>query len=302
MVGRRAATAAERMLRVAVIGTQGQLARSLAELSGDGVAIACIGRPLLDLAEPETVAAVLDELPADIVVNAAAYTAVDRAESEAELAFRINRGGAAAVAAVCARRNLPLIHLSTDYVFDGNRSGAWRETDPCHPQTVYGASKLAGEQAVLAAWPATVVLRTAWLHSPFGSNSVKTMLRLSAERDRLRVVADQHGSPTYAPDLAVAILAMARRLVASGDAALSGIFHLAGAGETTWHGLAVTTMAMAGRGVKVDPITTAEYPTPAKRPANSVLDTARIETVYGLRLPPWQEGLRRGVARLLSPV
>lgn len=289
------------MLRLTVIGTQGQLARSLAELSGDdGVSVTCIGRSLLDLTEPETVAAALEGLPTDIVVNTAAYTAVDRAESEADLAFRINRDGAAALAAVCARRNLPLIHLSTDYVFDGNRSGVWRETDPCHPQTVYGASKLAGEQAVLAAFPMAVILRTAWLHSPFGSNFVKTMLQLSAERDHLRVVADQHGSPTYAPDLARSIVTMARRLTATREAALSGIFHLAGAGETTRHGLAVTTMAMAGRGVLVDPITTAEYPTPAKRPANSVLDTAKIEAVYGLRLPPWQEGLRHCVARLLS--
>lgn len=288
------------MLRLAVIGTQGQLARSLAELSGDDAAITCIGRPLLDLAEPETVAAALDELPADIVVNTAAYTAVDKAESEADLAFAINRDGAAAVAGVCARRNLPLIHISTDYVFDGTRSGAWRETDACHPQGVYGASKLAGEQAVLAAFPAAVILRTAWLHSPFGTNFVKTMLRLSAERDRLRVVADQHGSPTYAPDLAVAILAMARRLAGARDAALSGIFHLAGSGEITWHGLAVTTMAMAGRGILVDPIATADYPTPVTRPANSVLHTAKIEAAYGLRLPPWQEGVRHGVARLLS--
>lgn len=288
------------MLRLAVIGTQGQLARSLAELSGDGVSVTCIGRPLLDLAQPETVAAALDGLPADILVNAAAYTAVDRAESDPDPAFRINRDGAAAVAAICARRDLPLIHLSTDYVFDGTKVGAWRETDACHPQTVYGASKLAGEQAVLAACPAAVILRTAWLHSPFGSNFVKTMLRLSMERDRLRVVADQHGSPTYAPDLAVAIVAMARRLAGPRDSTLSGIFHLAGAGETTWHGLAVTTMAMAGRGVLVDPITTAEYPTPARRPANSVLDTAKIEAVYGLRLPPWQEGVRQGVARLLD--
>ncbi|QDO99591.1 dTDP-4-dehydrorhamnose reductase [Ferrovibrio terrae] len=287
-------------MRVAVIGTQGQLARSLAELSGDDAAITCIGRPLLDLAEPETVAVALDELPADIVVNAAAYTAVDRAESEADLAFAINRDGAAAVADVCARRNLPLIHLSTDYVFDGTGSGAWRETDACHPQSVYGASKLAGEQAVLAAFPAAVILRTAWLHSPFGTNFVKTMLRLSAERDRLRVVADQHGSPTYAPDLATAILAMARRLAGARDAALSGIFHLAGSGETTWHGLAVTTMAMAGRGILVDPISTADYPTPVTRPANSVLATAKIAAAYGIRLPPWQEGVRHGVARLLS--
>lgn len=288
------------MLRVAVIGTQGQVARSLSELSGDDVAVSCIGRPLLDLAQPDTVPAVLDDLPADIVVNTAAYTAVDKAESEAGLAFAINRDGAAAVAAICARRNLPLIQLSTDYVFDGTKSGAYIETDACHPQSVYGASKLAGEQAVLDAFPAAVILRTAWVHSPFGSNFVKTMLRLSAERDRLRVVADQHGSPTYAPDLAAAIVTMARRLAGPRDRTLSGIFHLAGAGETTWHGLAVTTMAMAGRGILVDPISTADYPTPVVRPANSVLNTAKIEAIYGIRLPPWQEGVRHGVARLLS--
>lgn len=285
------------MLRLAVIGAQGQVARSLAELSGEAIAITCIGRPLLDLAKPDTVAATLADLPADVVVNAAAYTAVDKAEAEPDLAYAINRDGAAAVAAVCARRGLPLIHLSTDYVFDGHKAGAWRESDPCHPLSVYGASKLAGEQAVLAACPEAMILRTAWLHSPFGRNFVSAMLRLSAERDHLRVVADQHGSPTYAPDLAVAILSMARQLREGGP---GGVFHLAGAGETTWHGLAVATMAMVHRGVPVDPITTADYPTAAKRPANSVLDTAKIESVYGLRLPPWQEGLRRCVARLLS--
>lgn len=285
------------MLRVAVIGTQGQVAQSLAEAAGSDIAITCIGRPVLDLAQPETVASALADLPADLIVNAAAYTAVDRAESEADLAFRINRDGAAAVAQVCARRRLPLLHVSTDYVFGGDKAGAWREDDACHPQGVYGASKLAGEQAVQAALPSAVILRTAWVHSPFGSNFVRTMLRLSAERDRLRVVADQQGSPTYAPDLAVAMLALARRLADGGEA---GVFHLAGSGATTWHGLAVEIMAAAGRTVSVDAITTADYPTPAKRPANSVLDTAKVAAVYGIRLPPWQDGVRRGVARLLA--
>ena len=285
------------MLRVAVIGTQGQLARSLAEIAAGDVTVTCIGRPQLDLAQPETVAPGLADLPADLVVNAAAYTAVDRAESESDLAFRINRDGAAAVAAVCARRGLPLVHVSTDYVFDGRKAGAWREDDPCNPQGVYGASKLAGEQAVLAALPAAVILRTAWVHSPFGSNFVRTMLRLGAERDRLRVVADQQGSPTYAPDLAAAILVLARKLAAGGE---TGVFHLAGAGSTTWHGLAVEIMAAAGRGIPVDAITTTDYPTPAQRPANSVLDTAKIASAYGIRLPPWQDGVRRCVARLLA--
>jgi dTDP-4-dehydrorhamnose reductase len=287
------------MLRVAVIGTQGQLARSLAEIVAEDVQVMCIGRPQLDLAVPDTVTSALSDLPADLVVNAAAYTAVDRAESEPDLAFAINRDGAAAVAAVCARRHLPLIHVSTDYVFDGRRTGAYLETDPCNPQGIYGASKLAGEQAVQAVLPAAVILRTAWVHSPFGSNFVRTMLRLSMERDSLRVVADQQGSPSYAPDLATAILVMARALCGSSTAGLSGIFHLAGAGATTWHGLAVEIMAAAGRNIPVDAITTADYPTPARRPANSVLDTARIAAAYGIRLPPWQDGVRRCVARLL---
>lgn len=281
------------MLRVAVIGRQGQLARALAELSGDDVAVTCIGRPQLDLAQPESIAAALQSLPADIVINAAAYTAVDKAESEADLAFRINRDGATAVAEACANRKLPLIHISTDYVFAGDQPESWSEADPCQPQSVYGASKLAGEQAVQAAWPAAVILRTAWIHSPFGNNFVRTMLRLSTERDRLRVVADQHGSPTYAPDLAVAILAMAKQGTSG------GIFHLAGAGAATWHDVAVEAMRAAGRNIPVDAITTAEYPTPAKRPANSVLNTAKIASLHGIRLPPWQDGVRRCVARLL---
>lgn len=287
------------MLRIAVIGMQGQLARALAEAGNAAVAVTCIGRPQLDLAKPESVAAALAAQPADLVVNAAAYTAVDRAESEPDLALAINRDGAAAVAAACARRRLPLIHLSTDYVFDGTKAAPYREDDSCQPQGVYGRSKLAGEQAVQAACPGAVILRTAWLHSPFGGNFVRTMLRLAGEGQALRVVADQKGSPTYAPDLAAAILAMAPPL-AGGDAALSGIFHLAGAGAASWHDFAVAIMAAAGRTVPVTAITTADYPTPAKRPANSVLDTAKIAAAYGIRLPPWQDGLRRCVARLLA--
>lgn len=286
------------MLRLAVIGTQGQLARSLAELTGPDISVTCIGRPQLDLAQPDTVAAALSDLPADVVVNAAAYTAVDKAESETDFTFRINRDGAAAVAQVCAKRGLPLIHVSTDYVFDGTKTGAYREEDACNPQGVYGASKLAGEQVVQAVKPDAVILRTAWVHSPFGNNFVKTMLRLSAERDRLRVVADQQGSPTYAPDLAIAIITIAKQM--AGGKAVPGIFHLAGAGATTWHQVAVETMKAAGRSIPVDAITTADYPTPAKRPANSVLDTAKIAAVYGIHLSSWQDGVARGVARLLA--
>ncbi|HEX6959443.1 MAG TPA: dTDP-4-dehydrorhamnose reductase [Ferrovibrio sp.] len=292
------------MPRIAVIGSAtGQLAHSLLEAAPSEVML--LGRPQLDLSSPDTVKAALASVKADIVVNAAAYTAVDRAESEPDMAFRVNRDGAAAVAEACYRQHLPLIHVSTDYVFDGCKPGAWREGDDCNPQGVYGRSKWEGEQAVLASGARAVVLRTAWVHSPFGNNFVKTMLRLARERDGLRVVDDQHGSPTYAPDLASAILAMTTRLVAEpANAALTDIFHLAGAGSATWCGFAREIMTVAAqcgvRSVPVQAITTADYPTPAKRPTNSVLDTAKIWQVYNLVLPPWQDGVRRCVARLLA--
>lgn len=296
------------MLRVIVIGSQGQLARSLAEAAGGApdLSLICLGRPVLDMSNAAALDAALAKHPADLVVNAAAYTAVDRAEAEPNAAFAVNRDGAAALAAACARRDLPLIHVSTDYVFDGAASAPYREDAPCNPQSVYGRSKYEGEQAVLAACRRAVVLRTAWLHSPFGSNFVATMLRLSRERDRLRVVADQHGSPTYAPELAAAILAMARRIQAAGNAepGLFGIFHLAGAGAATWCDFAREIMAAAAvhgcRPVPVEAITTADYTTAARRPAYAVLDTGKIAAAYGIRLPPWHDGAARCVARLLA--
>jgi dTDP-4-dehydrorhamnose reductase len=297
------------MLHVAVIGGgNGQLARSLAETAAkpeSGCRVSLLGRPDFDLAEPAALPRLLAALAPQAVINAAAYTAVDRAESEPDAAFRINRDGAAAIAAACAGLGLPLVHVSTDYVFDGSGRRPWREDDPCAPTGVYGRSKLEGEYAVQAALPAAVILRTAWVHSPFGANFVRTMLRLAGERDRLRVVADQQGCPTYAPDLAVALLALVRRRAgAPGDPALGGIFHLAGAGATSWHGLAREVMAVSqrlgGPHKPVDPIATADYPTPARRPANSVLDCSRIASAYDLGLPDWRDGAARCVARLLK--
>lgn len=295
------------MIRIAVIGgSNGQLARSLAEAATDSdCTVSLLGRPQFDLADPAPLPRLLTEIAPQIVINAAAYTAVDRAESEPDAAFRINRDGPAAIAAACAALSLPLVHVSTDYVFDGSGSRPWREDDPCAPTGVYGQSKWAGEQAVLAALPGATILRTAWVHSPFGSNFVKTMLRLATERDRLRVVADQQGCPTYAPDLAIALLAFARQRAATpDDPALAGVFHLAGAGATSWWGLACAVMEASGRygGPQrpVDPITTADYPTPARRPANSVLDCSRIAAACGIRLPDWHEGVERCVTRLLA--
>ncbi len=293
------------MLRIAVIGLHGQLARSLAELADDEVQIACLGRPDLDLTDPPTIAAALWKVPADIVVNAAAYTAVDRAESEPDLAFAVNRDGAGALATSCTQLGLPLIHISTDYVFDGSKPDPYVETDSCNPQAVYARSKYEGELAVQESGAHAAILRTAWVHSPFGANFVRTMLRLAGERDRLRVVSDQHGSPTYAPHLAHAIVSMAQRMTMEPhNDALFRVFHLAGSGSTTWHGLASEVMAVRadlGLGaVPIDPIATAEYPTPVKRPANSVLDCSHIQAIYGIRLPPWQDGVRACVKRLLA--
>lgn len=295
-----------RPLRIAVIGRNGQLARSLADVGAarPEIEVISIGRAQVDLAKPGDLAPALAAIQPELVINTAAYTAVDKAEAEPEEAFRINRDGAAAVARACADQHVPLIHISTDYVFDGTGSVPYRETDPCNPQGVYGRSKLDGEQRVLAQHPDAIVLRTAWLHSPYGTNFVRTMLRLAGERDELRVVADQRGSPTYAPDLADALLTMAQRRIATPAAAMKGVFHLAGSGQGSWWEVAKAimseTQSLGSRSVPVHPITTAEYPTPARRPAWSVLDTTKATTIFGVTLPPWRDGLRRGVTALLS--
>ncbi|MFC0219597.1 dTDP-4-dehydrorhamnose reductase [Pseudochelatococcus lubricantis] len=295
-------------MRIAVTGRDGQVATALAEIcertgAARGIEIIRLGRPELDLAEPGTVQAALAQTRPDAIVNAAAFTAVDLAETEAEAAFAVNAAGAGAVAAAARALSVPVIQLSTDYVFDGRKPSPYREDDPTGPVSIYGKSKLAGEQAVAAATPDHVILRTAWVYAPYGKNFVLTMLRLAETRDELRVVADQHGCPTYAPDIAEALVAVAANLLARpGDADLRGIFHLTGAGEATWAQLAEETFALArqfgGSGARVTPITTAEYPTPARRPQNSRLDGTKLAQLHGVRLPDWRQSLARCVARL----
>jgi len=294
-------------MRIFVLGAEGQVARSLREAAAADptLALACAARPDVDLARPETIGPALEAFRPDLVVNPAAYTAVDKAESEAELAFAINRDGAAAVAAAAARVGAPIIHLSTDYVFDGAKDGLYVETDPVAPQGVYGRSKLEGEQAVAGANPRHLILRTAWVYAPFGANFVRTMLRLSGERDRLRVVDDQIGCPTYAPDIADAVLAIARRLAATGwRDEYGGVTHVAGPDAVSWCGFARAVAAGAaargGREVPVDAITTADYPTPARRPANSRLSIARLAEVFDVRPPPLADSLGRCLDRLLE--
>jgi len=291
-------------MTVLVIGRNGQVARCLAEAElPDGWRLVCRGRAEgCSITDPEALARTLDAVKPGIVVNASAYTAVDAAETDAENAYRVNRDGPAALAGLAAARGTPLIHFSTDYVFAGDKE-RYREDDPVAPLNVYGASKAAGETAVRERHGQHVILRTSWVYSPFGTNFVKTMLRLGESRPELRIVADQHGAPTSARDLAAAVVTIARR-IGAGDGRF-GTFHIAGGGETTWFGLAEAvfrhTGARSGPTPRLVPIGTAEYPTPARRPPSSRLDCSKLADAYGIRLPHWQESLSACLDELAVP-
>jgi dTDP-4-dehydrorhamnose reductase len=293
-------------MRILVIGRSGQLAQSLARVGPTrGVALSLAGRPEVDMGDAGSLGRSIAAMQPDVVINAAAYTAVDKAESEREVAFAINAGGPGALAAATAAAGVPLIHVSTDYVFDGSKSAPYLETDPTGPVNAYGASKLEGERGVAAHNPRHVIVRTAWVVSPFGANFVKTMLRLAAERDELRVVADQVGSPTYAIDLADWLISIAEQVVAlpEGDRAW-GVTNLANTGAASWAEVAevalAASVAYGRRRVPVRAITTAEYPTPARRPANSLLDLARSKALFGLRPSTWQDAIGRCVEELCA--
>ena len=286
---------------VLVTGGAGQLASALAASPG----IHRVGRPAFDFDRPETIDTAFQAANPRLVINAAAYTAVDKAETDGEAAFHANRDGPAHLARLCREASIPLIHVSTDYVFDGLKPDPYVETDPVAPQGVYGASKLAGEQAVMASGANAIILRTAWVYAAAGKNFVRTMLTLGKTRDRLSVVADQQGCPTAAADLADAITTIVALLDRSGwQPGYQGIFHAAGSGATTWHGLAVATFQEAARHgapvPQVTPIATADWPTPAKRPANSRLDCARLRDIFGVRLPHWRESLTRTVDAIFA--
>jgi len=293
-------------MRIAVTGGPGQLVLSMGERAGaHGHVVIAVGPPALDLAAPddEAIFAALAAAKPDAIVNAAAHTAVDRAESERALAFAINADGAGAVALAAARLDVPLVHVSTDYVFAGDKPSPYTEDDATGPTGVYGASKLAGEQAVLASGADSAILRTAWVYSPFGANFAKTMLRLAETRDELGVVADQSGCPTSALDLADAAIMVAANLAARPDASLRGVFHATGSGEGTWADFAEAIFAASaeagGPSARVNRITTADYPTPARRPANSRLDCGKLAAAHGVRLPLWRESCRAVVGRLI---
>ena len=286
---------------VLITGGSGQLAVALEQAAPlHSLVVRRVGRPELDFDRPASIADVFTETAPWLVVNAAAYTAVDAAEDDPDAAYRANRDGPAELARLCEIAGIPLIHLSTDYVFDGRKGAPYVETDQTSPQGVYGASKLAGEQAVLTGCSRAIVLRTSWVYSPIGKNFVRTMLSAAQRTDRLRVVADQIGCPTSSQDLAQAILGIATRLATEGwQDRYAGVYHAAGTGWTTWHGLATAIFEAAGRhgtaAPTVDPIATDQWPTKAKRPPDSRLDCGKLEAMFGLRLPPWQEGLARTI-------
>jgi dTDP-4-dehydrorhamnose reductase len=294
-------------VRVYVVGTEGQVARSLREAATNcpDMVIGCAGRPDVDILRGDLVERALLAFSPDVVINPAAYTAVDRAESEPDLAFAVNRDGAGIVAATAAKLGIPIIHLSTDYVFDGQKQSPYVETDAVAPNSVYGRSKLAGEHEVARANHRHVILRTSWIYAPFGNNFVRTMLRLSDVRDRLTVVDDQIGCPTFAPDIANAIIAISRKIESIGwQQQLAGVTHLAGPDEITWCGFARLIMQgkqkRGGRFVPVDAISTADYPTAAARPANSRLGCERLATVFDVHMPPLERSLDNCMDRLLG--
>ena len=282
-------------MRILVIGKNGQLARSLAAGRFKGVEILCVGRPELDLTDGKSIDNAFSDANADVVINAAAYTAVDQAETEEAEAIAVNARGAEAIAAAAARHGLPLIHVSTDYVFDGELDRPYNELDAVAPVSAYGRSKLAGERAVTAANTHNVIVRTAWLMSPYGKNFCKTMLRLAQSKSELSVVSDQVGSPTYVPHLAAALIDIAKRLVDDPGRQHGGVYHLVNQGHASWFDVATFIMSAAAkqghRAAQISAISSDQYPTPVRRPVNSRLDCSKAKKAFDLELPHWMDGI-----------
>jgi dTDP-4-dehydrorhamnose reductase len=298
-------------MRILITGPDGQVGwecqRSLQAL-GD---LHRVGRAQCDLAQPEAIRTVVRDTAPDLIVNAAAYTAVDRAEAEADLAHAVNAVAPAVIAEEAKRVGASVIHLSTDYVFDGSKATPYREDDPCHPLSVYGRTKLQGELAIIASGVPAVVLRTSWVYAMRGHNFLRTMLRLAREREELRVVDDQWGAPTWARSLAEGIAAIVARAgadrlqIARSFAERGGVYHMTTAGQTTWFRFAEQVFAKAPdperKLAKLTAITTAQYPTAACRPANSVLDCGRLAREWHLVLPPWEAALALALADATWP-
>jgi len=292
---------------VLVIGSKGQVALALARQRTAGLyPIVCRGRPDGDIADSASLHRLFESVSPLAVVNAAAYTAVDKAESDPAAAFAVNANGPGNLTALCRDRDIPLVHISTDYIFDGSGRKPYLEADAIAPLGVYGASKAAGEAAIRRTWAKHLIFRTAWVYSADGQNFLKTMLRLASERDQLSVVDDQRGSPTWAQDIAAAIVTtLVHVMTHPEDRTLWGTYHVTNGGDTTWYGFAREIFRLAAASGRktpsVIPIPTAAYPTPARRPAYSVLDTSKIKDTFGIALPPWQTSVAACYARMAAP-
>lgn len=284
------------MIRVLVFGQTGQVATELARQATSDIAMTCLGRDRADLSDPAACAAAIAASDADVVINAAAYTAVDKAESEEDLATTINGTAPGAMARACAARGIPFLHVSTDYVFDGTGTRPWHPDDPTGPLGAYGRSKLVGEQAVSAAGGPHAILRTSWVFSAHGANFVKTMLRLGATRDKLTIVADQVGGPTAAADIAAALLTMARAFHAGQGT--TGTYHFSGTPDVSWADFAREIFTQSGLTCQVEDIPTSAYPTPAQRPANSRMDCTTLTHDFAIERPDWRASLRRVLSDL----
>jgi len=292
-------------VKVLVTGVAGQLARSLAECSSKwrDVELIRVGRPEFDLEKPNSIKRTVVQISPDVVVSAAAYTAVDKAEDEPELAAKINGEGPGILARAAKGIGARLIHVSTDYVFDGMKSEPYVETDRVNPQSVYGRTKLEGEERVRAEHPYHIILRTAWVYSPFGQNFVRKMLHLAETRNRLSVVNDQFGNPTSALDLSDAIFTVIQRWRQLPSTGIGETYHCAGSGDTNWYELARHIMSVSysagGPCAEISPIRSQEWPGKAARPANSRLDCSRFPADFGWRLADWQVSVRHSVLRLI---
>jgi dTDP-4-dehydrorhamnose reductase len=292
--------------RYLVTGQEGQVVRSLVERASlhQDVDVLPLGRPVLDLAQINTIEGAVRGAKPDVIVSAAAYTAVDHAETDEANAFAINAAAVGEIGRVAKALGIPIVHLSTDYVFDGEKSSAYVESDPVNPLGVYGRSKLEGERLLADSGADHAILRTAWVYSPYGKNFLRTILRVAETRDELNVVADQIGNPTSALDIADAVFKVADNLLASDDARLRGVFHMTGSGDASWAEFATEIFAQSAKSggptATVHSITTAEYPTPAKRPQNSRLNCGKLAAEHGVSMPDWQSSTSEVVRRLLS--
>ena len=284
---------------ILVTGSSGQLGAALGRARSE---LVVVGRPEFDFDRPQTIRDIFAAVQPSLVINAAAWTAVDAAETQQDAAKRANEDGPRLLAELCSAEACPFIHVSTDYVFDGLKGAPYVETDATSPTGVYGSTKRDGELAVLEVHPGAVILRTSWVYAETGRNFVRTMLGAGRRLPKLRVVADQIGSPTNADDLAACVLAVADRLLIAPDHAQAGITHVAGSGATSWHGFAETIFDEAGKHgwpiPEVEAIATADWPTPARRPPDSRLDCSRLQAVFGLAMPPWKPSLARAVANI----